>query len=316
MDENKKAAIEKIYQLTKQDAEFNEELRKKLEIASSASPVIIDDERLSQIYEYCIEKIISEQAENFYKNFPIKEIVNQLKDDFRRMEEFRRKNRFDDYSLALYQQIECIVNYIFSHESFVKTINYLWNNISYRTQKGEQRTISNDIFGSGEYLERGLERAKNNQFSANDKLKCVIYFIGGFWAANKYPADYIKLSDEVYDIYLCRNTNHRGSTQNDNLKKKLDAFSDLFSFSYFRFNAALVEFVRIVQDGWNKFVPQKCDAEIFSIFSSACFVRIEGSDQNEQIPEPLMKNIKGLKNGDKISLLLINDEIVGIINSQ
>lgn len=31
MEENKKTAIEKIYQLTKQDAEFNDELRKKLE---------------------------------------------------------------------------------------------------------------------------------------------------------------------------------------------------------------------------------------------------------------------------------------------
>ena len=62
MEENKKATIEKIYQLTKQDAEFNDELRKKLGITSSANSVVIDDERLSQIYEYCIEKIIRKQA--------------------------------------------------------------------------------------------------------------------------------------------------------------------------------------------------------------------------------------------------------------
>ena len=315
MEENKKATIEKIYQLTKQDAEFNDELRKKLGITSSASSALIDDERLNQIYEYCIEKIISEQAENFYKNFPIKEIVYRLKDDFKRMEEFRRKNRFDDYSLALYQQIECIVNYIFSQESFVKTINYLWGNFSYKTQKGEQRTISNDIFGSGEYLTKGLERVKTNQFSANDKLKCVIYFIGGFWSANKYPADFIKLSDEIYDIYLCRNTNHRGSTQNDNLKKKLDVFSDLFSFTYFKFNAALVEFVRIVQDGWGKFSPKIVNAEIFSILSGACFVKMEGATQNEQIPESFLKNVEGLRKGDKISLLVLNGKIVSLINN-
>lgn len=315
MEENKKAAIEKIYQLTKQDAEFNEELRKKLGITSVANSAVIDDERLNQIYEYCIEKIISDQAENFYKDFPIKEIVSQLKEDFKRMEEFRRKNRFDDFSLALYQQIEGIVNFIFSQETFVKTINLLWNYNSYKTQKGDQRTISNDIFGSGEYLTKGLERAKTNQFTANDKLKCAIYFIGGFWSANRYPAEFIKLSDEIYDIYLCRNTNHRGSTQNDNLKKKIDDFSDLFSFSYFKFNAALVEFVRIIQEGWKKFVPRICSAEIFSILSSACFVKIEGATQNEQIPEPLLKNNMGLKNGDKITLLIINDKIVSLINS-
>lgn len=313
MEENKKATIEKIYLLAKQDAEFNEELRKKLGLTSIANSAIIDDTRLSQIYEYCVEKIISEQAENFYKNFPIKEIVGRLKDDFIRMEEFRRKNRFDDYSLALYQQIEGIVNYIFSQESFVKAINLLWNNISYKTQKGEQRTISNDIFGSGDYLTKGLERAKANQFSASDKIKCVIYFVGGFWSANRYPAEFIKLSDEIYDIYLCRNTNHRGATQNDNLKKKIDNFSDLFSFSYFKFNAVLVEFVRIIQEGWINFSPRVCNAVIFTILSSACFVKIEGSTQNEQIPEFLLKNIKGLKEGDKISMLVINDKIVGLI---
>lgn len=58
----RKPAIEKIYLLTKQDVEFNEELRKKLGIASSASSALIDDERLNQIYEYCIEKIIRKQS--------------------------------------------------------------------------------------------------------------------------------------------------------------------------------------------------------------------------------------------------------------
>ena len=275
MKEKKKTAIEKIYLLTKQDAEFNEELRKKLGITSVANSVIIDDERLSHIYEYCIERIMVEQAENFYKDFPIKEIVNSLKNDFKRMEEFRRKNRFDDYSLALYQQIEGIVNYIFSQESFVSTINLLWNSTSYITQKGEQRTISNEIFGSEDYLSKGLERAKNNQFNANDKVRCVIFFIGGFWANNRYPAEFVRLADDVYDIYLCRNTNHRGSIQNDKTKEKIIAYNEAFAFSYFKFNAALVEFVRIVQMGWKKFTPHVCTAEIYTILPGACFIKRE-----------------------------------------
>lgn len=112
MEDNKKAAIEKIYLLTKQDVEFNEELRKKLGIASSASSALIDDERLNQIYEYCIEKIIRKQAEDFYKDFPITSIVSTLIDDYVRMESFRRKDNFGDFCLALYQQIENITNKI------------------------------------------------------------------------------------------------------------------------------------------------------------------------------------------------------------
>ena len=313
MEENKKAALEKIYQLTKQDAEFNEELRKKLGITSVANSAVIDDERLSQIYEYCIEKIIAEQADNFYKNFPIKEITNRLRDDFKRMEEFRRKNRFDDYSLALYQQIEGIINYIFSQEFFVNTINLLWNNISYKTQKGEQRTISNEIFGSGEYLEEGLKRAKDNQFNAKDKIRITIYFMGDFWATNKYPAEFVKLADDIYDIYLCRNTNHRGSTQNDKTKEKIDSYNESFAFSYFKFNAALVEFVRIVQMGWEKFTPKICSAEIYNNLSGACFIKREGGAQNEQLPDSLLKSIKGCNKGDIITILVIDDKIVSVL---
>ena len=96
--------------LTKQDVEFNEELRKKLGITSSASSALIDDDRLNQIYEYCIEKIIRKQAEDFYKDFPITAIVSTLIDDYVRMESFRRKDSFGDFCLALYQQIECVTH--------------------------------------------------------------------------------------------------------------------------------------------------------------------------------------------------------------
>ncbi len=313
MEENKKAAIEKIYLLTKQDAEFGEELRKKLGITSIANSVNIDDERLNQIYEFCIEKIIVEQADNFYKDFPINEIMDQLKHDFIRMEEFRRKNRFDDYALALYQQIEAIINYIFSQEIFVKAINLLWNNNSYTTQKGEQRIISNEVFGSGEYLTRGLERARENQFNAYDKIKCVIYFIGGFWSSNRYPAEFVKLSEEIYDIYLCRNTNHRGSTQNDKTREKIDSYNVSFAFSYFKFNAVLVEFVNIVQMGWNKFTPCIIEAEIFSLLPSACYIKREGATGNEQLPDFLLNSVRGRNKGDKLPLLVIDDKIVGVI---
>ena len=51
MEDNKKAAIEKILLLSKQDKEFDEELRKRLDIAPApvANSAIMDDERLNQI---------------------------------------------------------------------------------------------------------------------------------------------------------------------------------------------------------------------------------------------------------------------------
>ena len=312
MEENKKATIEKIYLLTKQDAEFNEELRKKLGITSSASSTLIDDDRLNQIYEYCIEKIIAEQAENFYKGFPIKNVVNKLKSDFLRMESFRRRNQFEDYSLALYQQIECIVNSIFSQESFVKAINSLWNYPSYSSKKGGKRTIANEIFGTGDYLTSGLDRAQNNQYSAKDKIRCIIYFIGGFWSSNSYPASFVKLSEILSDIYLCRNTNHRGTTQNPVIDEKIKAFHDSFTCSYFFFDAALVEFIRIIQDGYSKFVISTCFGTIIEIIPGACFIKRDEEEENELLPDILLNKAKRFSKGDRIELTLLVTQIIDV----
>jgi len=61
MEDKLQSTIEKIVQLSKQNAEFNLELRKRLDM-SSTNCVPIDDDRIDQIYEYCIEKVVRQQA--------------------------------------------------------------------------------------------------------------------------------------------------------------------------------------------------------------------------------------------------------------
>lgn len=114
MVSNKEDAIEKIYRLTLQDAEFNAALRKKLKIESSAYVVLDNDRRLDEIYELCIEKITRKQGDEFYADFPITSLRSTLAYDYNRMERFRRKDDFGDFCLAMYQQIENITNYICS----------------------------------------------------------------------------------------------------------------------------------------------------------------------------------------------------------
>ena len=103
------STIDKITRLTQQNAEFDMELRKRLNVAS-ANSVLSDDERINEIYEYCIEKIIRQQAIEFYTDFPLQSIKDILIGDFIRMESFRRKDNFGDFCLSLYQQIECMTN--------------------------------------------------------------------------------------------------------------------------------------------------------------------------------------------------------------
>ena len=73
MDDKLMSTIDKITRLTQQNAEFDMELRKRLNVAS-ANSVLSDDERINEIYEYCIEKIIRQQAIEFYADFPLQSI--------------------------------------------------------------------------------------------------------------------------------------------------------------------------------------------------------------------------------------------------
>ena len=109
MDDKIKSTLDKIIRLTQQNAEFDKELRKLLNMAS-ANSVLLEDERINQIFEYCIEKIIRQQAKEFYADFPLQSIKDILIEDFVRMESFRRKDCFGDFCLSLYQQIECMTN--------------------------------------------------------------------------------------------------------------------------------------------------------------------------------------------------------------
>lgn len=89
---------------------FVEKLKGVVETKSSCLSFPNSEKKIEDIYELCIEKIIKEQASQFYCNFPIASIRQQLIGDFVRMEHFRRKDDFNDFCMALYQQIECIVN--------------------------------------------------------------------------------------------------------------------------------------------------------------------------------------------------------------
>ena len=270
MEDNKKAAIEKIYLLTKQDVDFNEELRKKLGIVSSASSAIADDERLNQIYEYCIEDIICKQAEEFYKDFPIPELQDQLRADFRKMELFRRKNSFDDFCLSVYQQIENITNFLCEDESFNEVAQKMWAYPAYLRQgegitpKLEERS---SIYGKPYYAiahlvfigkdEQGhpnsiIRTAKplREQF-AWDKIRNVVYFIGYKaemlnWMYNGYS----DICNLLYELYQCRNLNHRGGNKTEKAEGVINKIKPLQSLYYFKFYGLLTQYVEFVKDGF------------------------------------------------------------------
>ena len=270
MEENKKVAIEKIYQLTKQDAEFNDELRKKLGITSSANTSIIDDERISQIYEYCIEKIIRKQAEDFYKDFPISSTIPTLVEDYVRMESFHRKDNFGDFCLALYQQIETITNKVCESADLSEITERMWGHLAYvKAPEGQQFPEINDRTGktnianlifygtSKSGLSNAVEKSKKtlqNQFAV-DKIRVVVYFYGfGTKLKSSDFDNFREITNLLNYIYQCRNMNHRGNTLTKWEEDTLNRIIPMKSFYYFKFLGCLAQFVDYIRIG-SKEIP-------------------------------------------------------------
>ena len=276
MEPNLQAALDKVYQLSQQNREFDMELRKRLGVASANSASSVD-ERINQIYEYCIEKIIRQQAKDFYKDFPLKSIVNILVEDFVRMELFHRKDNFGDFCLSLYQQIECMTNKLCENSTLTEITGKMWGDSAYvKAEKDidlsvDKRTgdynIASLIF-PGQNKKSGLphsvEKSKvalQSQY-ANDKIRILVYFLG-FKAMMKNSDydSYVEITSLLNDIYQCRNMNHRGNTLHPWEEETIDRIMPLKSFYYFKFLGVLAQYIEFIKEGI-PFVPtikQYCD---------------------------------------------------------
>ena len=263
MDEKLKPTLEKIVQLTRQNLEFDLELRKALEITPSASSVSISDEKLDQIYEYCIEKIIRKQATEFYKGFPIESITPELIEDYVKMEFFRRKDDFGNFCLALYQQIENITNRLCETRTISDIAESMWAYPAYvkdgiiGDRPESEYCIAKLVFTNAinkrteqpYYVEKSRV-ALQSQY-AMDKIKSIVYFIG-YKAALTYSdyKSYVEFTLLMQDIYQCRNMNHRGNTLNEWERTVLDRIMPIKSLCYFKFLGGLSQYVEFVKSGY------------------------------------------------------------------
>ena len=265
MDEKIVFTLDKICKLAQQNAEFDAELRKRLNVAS-ANSAILDDERIEQIYEYCIENIIRKQAEEFYADFPLKSIVPVLKEDFIRMESFRRKDNFGDFCLSLYQQIECMTNKLCEDPTLSDITSNMWGCPAYvKAEKDIPIEISNRLskdYSIANLIFPGQNKKTGNLYSieksqstlqtqvAKDKMKIIVYFLG--YRATMKSSDfdsYREFTSLLNDIYQCRNMNHRGNSQNKWEIEIFDRIYPLKSFYYFKFMGGLAQYVEYVKTG-------------------------------------------------------------------
>lgn len=213
------------------------------------------EQRLDAIYELCIEKIIKEQATAFYKDFPIDAIRPTLENDFVRMERSRRRNDFEDFCMAVYQQIECMVNKIGNDSNINIVAEKLFPYPAYsidgsvsNRKEDSPWLVSHMVFGKGDY-----EKYRQTVASqwAMDKFKCILYFVCYKSApkSDKYD-EFNTIADEVYNVYKYRNRNHRGNKPTDDEQKIYDRIDPIRSFYYMKTIGLLAKLVEMIQNGY------------------------------------------------------------------
>lgn len=249
-----KVILDKIVRLCQQEPCFKEELLRRF----VHNPLLLsdNDQRMDEIYEYCIERIIKQQAQDFYMNFPFG--IEELTSDFCRMETFRRKGNFIDFCMATYQQIEFVVNTICRDSQLDMAVNRMWGLssvvngglISDRCEKkwdgSKQKTIAELL----------LFRDKNGKIiipdsimdlSAICKTRVAVYFVGykASLTIKKFNS-YCDIDSCLRDLYRCRNLNHRGGLLDE---KQQQILKEKSSYCY-KFMWALGQFMDMIRDNY------------------------------------------------------------------
>lgn len=245
------------------------------EFAAGIQAIVIDDlkqkdedNRISEIYEYCIQQILREQAESLYDDFPLISIREELVSDYIKMERAHRDNNIDDFGIRLYRQIENIVRTLAKDEtldgvvSSMMDVPYLvsgYNNPQVqRRQKLTKdmqpvKTVADFVLISSKRStkEERKEKPLLEQY-ATDMARLVIYYVcfGGMMQTGIMFEQWKQQTDAYSDIYSIRNRVHGGGECSEHDIKRYDAMKASATQSYFRLMSFLVFLVEGVKTGF------------------------------------------------------------------
>jgi hypothetical protein len=257
MDKNK---LEKLLLFIAEIAEMrdNEWFKSKLLLRLGSESKGFGNSSLDEIYEFCIEMIIKDQATRFYQGFKINTIKESLIQDFIRMERFRRKDGFEDFCLAGFQQVEAIVNFLVSSPSFLEKFNSLKNSpsvlkfdpLTKQFIRSGNPTVQKLIFNTNDQLTLNESLKKQPiDWYFNHRLRAVLYFFY-FNEELKFNAnEYESIYTIGNQLYIIRNTNHRGGNSSEYQDRIKEEIMSNFNRYYFKFLGFLEDFVFKVNNG-------------------------------------------------------------------
>lgn len=299
MDDNIKSVLHKVVQLTRQNSEFNTELRKALDIAPHSATRVFDNNVSKDITAIREALEIRANASVSYGFVKEQRLRDQLIIDNLRMENAalnlkgQENERFYSFCVNAFYQLENITNYYF-HVTFPKIEDLLTIIEQYTNEEK-----SDDY----KFKRSGRETSVSDiHISHKINALCNILF----------PNDMIKLT-----LGQLRQVRNEGEHRCMIIQQEKNEKNNLYKFfKYNTFNSVricLIKVVNIIKNNIGKpIVGNKTNIEavISSKLPGACFVSI--NDKIEPIPTILLSRVKDKNIYDVVTLTIINNKIVDI----
>ena len=269
------------------------------------------DGRIDDIYEYCIEQVIHEQAAQFYKSFPISELKVQLIEDYCRMESFRRRDNFGDYCLAAFQQVESITNWFCHRTKFVELYNGKKDENSTLKDKSNCLILVGKLVVQSDYAKRKNTDLKDLYF--NERIRAVLYFVYFGEKTTKYAFE--SKYNELNELYQCRNLNHRGGEKNQYQQDIIDQITPNKYQYFLKFNGVLVDFVEHI----SRFLAKKEECGVITnVLPGAVFIKLDNGENLTIDKGKLFYKVKLFAENDRIYVERnrITKEIININKTQ
>lgn len=300
MDDRLKLVLHKVIQLTRENPEFNTELRKALEIAPSAMGAHIIDNSVARDITSIREALeIRANVSVSYRFVVEQRLRDQLIIDNLRMENAAlnlkqpEEERFYSFCVNAFYQLENIINYYF-YVTFPNVEDLLTIIEKYtEEEKGEDFRFKRN------------GREKNvSDIPIAHKINALCNIL--------FPGDMFKMT--LGQLRQVRNEGeHRCMViqQEKNEKNSLYKF-----FKYNTFNTIriyLIKVVNSIKNNIGKAIVEKetrTKAIISSLLPSACYVKYD--DKTKPLPIKLLSKVKGKQNGDIVILIIVNDRIIDI----
>lgn len=223
-----------------------------------------EDSRIAEIYEYCIQRVCRDQAENLYSNFPLSQIKEELVADYIKMEKAHRDNNIDDFGIWLYRQIENIVRTLSKDQTLENVVKRMMD-VPYLIIQGRNpqvdkrqsqtrdlkpvNTIAEFVLGSR--MEERKGKLLSEQY-ATDMARFVIYYVcfQGMMQSGVMYNEWKRQTAAYLDIYAIRNRVHGGGECSPNNIKRYDEIKASATQSYFELMSFLVFLVNGVKKGF------------------------------------------------------------------